>query len=395
MKELDKSPFITALLTAAVGVDVDQSNLRVYEVSATSTVQFRGKKGTIFENGQISPNTISQLATSINNDPVPVMMDHCLSGPAYGKFFYAESIPQEDGQIELRGYIYIDNTEEMVLGKIESGSIDEVSIQFASQAILCSECGFDFLEAVEVDNNVMPMMAGRCENGHEIGVDGVHARLVGVREILELSLVSRGAAKNSKIIGRSDAMLGESAQRLAASGLDVDKHYYCTTSLGSEGAEKVNLDSMVNQNKELNDKVTSLTVDLATNTTKLGSTEGQLQTETARADAAEAKAKELQEQLDAAEASKGESTVSDEAVELMVTQTNKQYIALKALEGEADAKAPESIEDAIKYISENNAKLTALIPEGGIAKAAGTGDDDKSKHTKVTPAQLTAFKSNG
>lgn len=379
MKELVKTPFISALLAKTAGADADLNQLHVFEVRATSTVALRGKRGTVFERARISPHTIALLAKAVNEDAVPLMMDHDMEGAPYGKFFYAESIPMENGEIELRGYVYVDSSEEKILTKLESGSIDEVSIQFLSSNMICSECGFDYFEAAANDN-YMPLITHTCDNGHEIGKDGVHVRLVGVEEMIELSLVSRGAAKNSKIIGSSDAMLGKSAQRLAASGVDVRKDYYCTASINDEGVKDVDF-------KEFNATLTSLTDAKVDLTVKLSESQNQVTTlsaevtsEKARADAAEARVAEL-----TAEA----PVVKAETVAKMATLIGKNYIALKALDGDTEAKVSEDVEVMIKFIDENEVRLSALIPTGGVSN--GSQEPDGSKQLKL--AQISAFKS--
>jgi hypothetical protein len=393
MKELVKTPFITALLTKAAGPDVDLNKLHVFEVRATSTVPLRGKKGTIFERATISPHTISLLAKSVNEDAVPLMMDHELDGAPYGKFFYAESVPMESGDIELRGYIYVDDSEEVILTKLETGSIDEVSIQFLSSHMLCSECGFDYFEAAANDN-FLPLMSHTCEQGHVIGREGVHVRLVGVEEMIELSLVSRGAAKNSKIIGSSDAMLGESAQRLAASGVDVRNDYYCTASINDEGVNDVDF-------KDLTAKLTALTDDKIDLATKLVAAEAQVtaltsdrDSEKARADSAEAQVTKLTEAA-ATASQEAEGVPTSETVTAMSALIGKNYVALKALDGEADANVPEDITEAVKFIEDNQARLSALIPAGGVTVQAGGSQGNLTEgQKKLQIAQVSAFKSN-
>ena len=245
MKELTKTPFIKALLSKTVGEGVSVDGLHVYEVRATSTVALRGKAGTVFHKAKISPGTIWQLARMVNEDALPLMMDHDLRGTPYGKFFYGESIPMDNGETELRGYLYVDDSETQVLTKLNSASIDEVSIQFKPEKLLCSDCGFDYMQAA-ANENYMPFINLECDDGHKIGENGVHTNLVGAEEAVELSLVSRGAAKNSKIIAPSDAKLGEEAQRLAAAGVELN-NFYCTASASDLGEEEVDFEKFMAQ----------------------------------------------------------------------------------------------------------------------------------------------------
>lgn len=394
MKELIKTPFITALLAKAAGEDVDVNKLHVYEVRATSTVPFRGKSGTIFERGRISPHTIAQLAKAVNEDAVPLMMDHDLNGTPYGKFFYAEAIPMDNGDTELRGYMYVDGSEEVILAKLEAASIDEVSIQFKSEHMFCSECDFDYFAALAEDN-FLPLMTHTCENDHEVGKNGTHVRLVGVDEVIELSLVSRGAAKNSKIMGASSAMLGESAQRLAASGVDLND-YMCTASINDdEGVSEVDL-------KELTTKLTALMDDKVELSTKLSTAEASATALTAERDAAVTRAEEAEAEVarltaEAEAAAEAAETDQPELTEEQQTElkayVDKQFVALKALDGETDATAPESMADTVIFITENATRLSSLIPVDGVTAAAGKGNDKSEAPSERQIASLSAFKS--
>lgn len=385
MKELNKTPFITALLQAAVGEGVDTSNLHVYEVRATSTVALRGKQGTVFHKAKISPNTIAQLARAINSDPIPLMMDHDMRGTPYGKFFYGEAIPMENGETELRGYLYVDASEEKILTKLNAGSIDEVSIQFKSDKMLCSECGFDYMEAAANDD-YMPFITLSCDEGHKIGENGVHTNLVGVDEVYELSLVSRGAAKNSKIIAPSDAKLGQEAQRLAAAGVELN-NFICTASADEPGEEEVDL-------KELTTKLSDLTDDKITLTTQLNSAnadkdrlEGEVTARDETITALTAERDELQTQLEAAQNAEGMSEDQTAALNDLI---GKQYVALKALDGDTDAKVLDDVPAMVEYITSNETRLSAIIPVNGASNGAASGETEEERAEREAAAQLKA-----
>lgn len=385
MKELTKTPFISALLQATVGEGVDTSGLHVYEVRATSTIALRGKQGTVFHKAKISPNTIAQLARAVNADPIPLMMDHDLRGTPYGKFFYGEAIPMESGETELRGYLYVDASEEKILTKLNAGSIDEVSIQFKSDKMLCSECGFDYMEAAANDD-YMPFITLSCDEGHRIGENGVHTNLVGVDEVFELSLVSRGAAKNSKIIAPSDAKLGQEAQRLAAAGVELH-NFYCTASAGEPGEEEVDF-------KDLTNKLSTLTDDKIDLSTKLNAAnadkdrlEGEVTSRDETITALTTERDDLQTQLEAANASKD---LSDEQTTALNALIGKQFVALKALDGDTDAKVLEDVPTMVEFITGNEARLSALIPAGGASQGAGSGETDEERAEREETAKLKA-----
>jgi len=391
MKELTKTPFITALLSKAVGDGVDVSRLHVYEVTATSTVALRGKSDTIWEKAKISPNTISQLARAVNEDALPLMMDHDMRGSPFGKFFYGESIPMDNGETELRGYLYVDDSEEKILTKLNSGSIDEVSIQFKSQKMLCSECGFDYMEAASEDNYT-PFILRECDEGHKIGENGVHLNLVGVEETMELSLVSRGAAKNSKIIPPSGAKLGQEAQRLAAQGVELDD-FYCTASASDSGEEEVNFETFMAKLDAANNEKQDLAVKLNAAESKVTALEAEVATHDETITSLTTERDELQTQLEAAKDADAEFT--EEEIVTLKGYVGKQYVALKALDGDTDAQALDDVTAMLSYIDENEARLSALITPGGVAEGAGKGNDDtaKAEETARLKAQADSYRS--
>lgn len=385
MKEVNKTPFVSALLQAAVGEGVDTSELRVFEVTATSTIALRGKKNTVFDRAKISPNTIAQLARAVNNEPIPLMMDHDMRGTPYGKFFYAESIPTDLGETELRGYLYVDPSETKIITKLNSSSIDEVSIQFLSEKILCSECGFDYKQAMAEDN-YMPLILLECEEGHKIGVNGVHTNIVGLEDVVELSLVSRGAAKNSKIIAPSDAKLGKEAQRLAAAGVELD-NIYCTASTGDQGEEEVDF-------KELSAKLSSLTDDKIELSTKLNAAtsentrlEGVVTERDETITALTAERDDLKTQLEAASE---EGDLDADQTAALNGLIGKQYVALKALDGDTDAKVLDDVALMVDYITGNETRLSALIPAGGASQGAGSGETEEEQKARAAEARLSA-----
>lgn len=384
MKELTKTPFITTLLVGAVGPDVDLDTLHVFEVRATSTVALRGKDGTVWEKAKISPNTISQLARVINEDPLPLMMDHDLRGTPYGKFFYAESIPMDNGETELRGLLYVDDSEPKVLTKLNAASIDETSIQFKSEKMLCSECGFDYMQAAAEDN-YMPFILLACDEGHKIGENGVHVNIVGVQEAVELSLVSRGAAKNSKIIAPSDAKLGQEAQRLAAAGLELDS-FYVTASAGNPGEDEVDLTQLTTKLSELTDAKIDLSSKLNAAEAKATGLETQIADKDAQIATLTSERDALQAQIDEGK----EADLTEEQVAELSGYIGKQYVALKALDGDADAKALEDVSAMLKYIGENETRLSALVTPGGVAAGAGAGGNDDAEAKAAETARLSA-----
>lgn len=395
MKQLNKSPFINSLLALAVGEGVDTSGLHVYEVRATSTVALRGKSGTVFDRAKISPNTIAQLAQAVTKEPVPLMMDHNLSGSPYGKFFYAESIPMDNGETELRGLLYVDQSEEKIRTKLDAGSIDEVSIQFLSERILCSECGFDYMEAA-ANGEYMPFLELACDEGHKIGENGVHTNIVGVADTVELSLVSRGAAKNSKIIAPSDAKLGSEAQRLAAAGVELN-NFYCTASINDVGEEEVNVESFMTQLNTVSAAKEEAVVTAAKAEAKVETLEASVTQHEETITGLETQVTELETQLEAATPTEEQEKTAT-ALAALSDYIGKQFVALKALDGEADVDPSDNLEEMVEFITENETRLSALIPTNGASTPAGAGTSEeaqaKAERAKEVSMKADSFRSN-
>lgn len=372
MKQKTHTPFITALLKKTLGEDADTASLPVFEVIATSSVPLK-KKG-LYENAVISPLTMAQMAQAVNTNAVPLMMDHNMEGTPKGKFFYAE-LRQDSGRSELRGLFYLDPTETDLIAKTNTGTVDETSVGFLPSSIKCSACNFDYMAALKA-GDYEPLVTKTCKNKHTLNKGGVHANVDGLEDFMELSLVSRGAAPNSKIIGNDNAKLGEHIEKLAASGYDVNE--LILTASASTGDNNVDLSELIAK--------------LGTATTDLALKNADVVTLTARAEKAEtdltasqARVAELETDLTAARAESAPSADA-EALTLAIDFLGKQYVAVMAGLGKTDATAPATLKELVDGINEHRATLSAILPIGGVALKADHTDVVEKKST------LSAFK---
>lgn len=356
---------LSARIKAAVGEDVDISGFAVFETIALNTRPLPGKDGSLFEDARVSALTLRQMADSINGgNHLPLVSNHDLSEEPKGRVFYAEVHLSEEGDPELRALFYLDSTEERLIAKLNAGSLDEVSVSFLASQILCSECSFDYRgEEATFDN----LLDRTCNNGHEIGTDGVHVRLIGLAVFTELSLVSRGAADKPKIVGRSQSKLAAPLQQLAAKGFEVDR-LYCQA---SRGEENVDLKELVTQ---LTDTKVELATRDATITTLTGERDAartDLAAAVARAEAAETKVTEL-EAAAPAEDDTAELTAAREVLADIFTK-------LAVAAGEENPSAPESIADLKAGIEKHQAAVTAMIPVGGAGADTQTKAETGAK----------------
>ena len=373
MKQLVLTEELKALIKARVGEDVDLEGIAVFEAITLNTKPLPGKKGTIWEGAVASPLTLRQIADHINaGGHIPLISDHELLGSPKGRVFKAGVDYSGDGEFELRTLFYLDQTEASLVTKLNAGSLDEVSISFLPTSYLCSECGWDYLgEGATFEN----FMERTCGNGHVIGEDGVHVRMVGLNQLIEVSLVARGAADNPKIVGRSASKLAPAtAQALAARGFETDR-LVCQASRG-----------------EINTMNTEkLTADLIDAKTQLGILEAAAERHTTELTAANERATGFETQLTAAneritaleaelETANGESH-ADEA-EAAVTYLTSVLEKLHVAAGETAKNLPTTVAELTAAIDEKTKGLTALIPAGGKSKT-GTelSDEDQPERT--------------
>jgi hypothetical protein len=214
MKQVEKTPEIVAKLQKAVGDGVDTSNLAVFEAIALNSLPIR-KKHPIY-NGAIHPTPfLQEMAASLNAESLPIYLMHDSDAPTpFGRAFFSDV---QNG--ELRTLFFVDKAAHPdVVGKLDNGTVDQVSVSILPKAAVCADCGFDFLgpESDLFEN----ILTGTDPKGHVMGEDGKHVVVQGLDTFNELSLVGKGGARNARVVNRNDQKLAGSstAQRLAASG---------------------------------------------------------------------------------------------------------------------------------------------------------------------------------
>lgn len=381
MKQLQMTPELSALIKKAVGEDVDTTNLAVFETIALNTRPLPGKKGSLFEQAIVEPVTLLQMVDSINaGNHLPLIADHELFGAPKGRVFHAGIHYGEEG-MEMRALFYLDQTEAQTIAKLNAGSLDEVSVAFLSSQFLCSECGWDYME-----HGKQKHIAERtCENGHEIGEDGVHGRMIGLNQFIELSVVARGAADKPKIVGKSESKLApESAMRLAAHGFQPDA-WVCRASAGTDIMSDNT--QIIAQLTEATGKVAVLEHEKGQLTTQLAAVTGERDTARSELDTANATIASLTAERDEA-LTRPDATVQterDEAVTILQEQVNALRVALGEDKLEGDA-LPSTVAELKAKITELNGNLTAAIPTGGLSQRAGGEGDGKTEAAFVPAA---------
>lgn len=217
-KQLDVTAEMLEQIKRVADIDLSADEIVVFEAAAVNTYPLN-KSGSIFAGARISRLTLEEMAQGLNSgsESVPLHTLHMQGDELpVGRVFNSYLVDLSDGETELRAQFYIPKSEKAMIEKINLGVLDEVSIGLKSKQLLCSKCGWDYFGE---NADFMNLLMQTCENDHTIGVDGTHAKLVGMDKWMELSLVSRGAAEKPKILSRSRSLLPQETQdRIAASG---------------------------------------------------------------------------------------------------------------------------------------------------------------------------------
>lgn len=377
MKRLPLTPELISDIKLAVGEDVDVTDdFAVFESISLNTLPLPGKDGTIFEKARVSLLTLKQMVENINGgNHLPLIHGHDLKSIPVGRVFKAGLQLDQAGNAEFRTLWYIDPTEAPLAAKVDAGSLDEVSVQFLASQILCSECDFDYRDPTQA--TWANFRERTCTNGHTIGTDGVHARLVGLAVFTELSLVTRGAASKPKIIGKSQSKLTAPLQALAASGFEVDELFLTA----SKGEFEVDLTAVLSQLTEQTSAAATATANLSAMTADRDARVIELAERDARIAELEA----------AAEADTGAEALAAATTELAEAKTflADVFTKLATAAGETDVTAPETIADLKAGIEQHQSRLSAVLPIGGAG--ASTQTDDAKTGAKFNASTASAF----
>ena len=381
MKRLQLTPDLIAKIKAAAGNDVDPAGFAVFEAISLNTLPLPGKEGSLFEGATVSTLTLKQMADYLNANSLPLMWNHDMDLVPVGRAFEgAVMLDSQYGDNELRTLFYIDNTEAQLADKVDAGSVDEVSVQFLASEILCSECSFDYRGPEATLEN---LFSRTCANGHTIGEDGVHVRLVGLADFTELSLVPRGAADKPKIVGKSQSKLAPQLQALAAKGFEVSE-LFCAA---SKGEVKVDLTALLARNEEL---VTE-NVTAKAQVTALTSERDAAQTDLAAAQTTigerDARIAQLEAELATANEAEGKADADELAAAKAFLSEIHNKIAVAA--GVENPQAPETIAELKSGIEAHQSKLSAALPIGGAA--ASTQTNEAKTGEKFNASAASAF----
>lgn len=362
MKQISKTAEILSKLRASYGVDAVVDDLAVYEVVLANTLPLR-KTGGLFKGARLSPTLLSEIVNAVNAESVPIQLQHDTSTLPYGRLFSAALVGEE-----ARGLLAVDKKAHPdLVQKLDTGTLDQVSVGMVNKQLLCSSCGFDYMKASAYENR----WDLTCDKEHKIGENGVHIQVVGLDSLFETSFVGQGAVRGARVIGPSESAFQDNPRLAASSAANGGIAAHLTATVEDETMDPAAFTSQLSTVTERAVKAeTSLTAitgerdtavaNLATVTGERDTAIANLNTVTGERDTAVASLATAQEAVDAAVAA-----LSAEA----------KGVLIACGKNEADADAAIKDKDAtalLGILTENRAKFAAIIPAGGASKPADT-----------------------
>lgn len=411
-KRVDLTEELKNKIRARCGNDIDFSSAAFYQARIVSTEPI--SQDSIYNKAQLARSTIFELEEFFNNDPqlnVTLQVMHNQQVLPAGRVVVVRAMDEPDGvSSALYGIFMVSNEHQEYINKLDNGIIDEVSISMLAKKLLCSECGFDLREA-SPEEQVMAFFFHQCPKCEaELGGrDGAHLNLVGVEEFIEVSLVTRGAARHAKILDSSKQLA------LAANNKEVK----LKLSQLANDLLPVNLNGKIineedtMQNEELLAKLQEISQELASfkesvearfeeiakkeevpaeaEKDKEGSAPAEENSSPAEEAPAEGTApadegnKELEEAKAALAAAQAET---QEYRATLMEEVNKVLVAA----GKSKLAEEATLSDIKNSLKESKLTLAANIPVDGVAKAAKQNPEAKAGFSGYTANQLAAMK---
>lgn len=347
MKQITKTPEILAKLQKAVGPDVSTDELVVYEASAFNTLPLR-KRHPLYNKAVASEDILHSMASQVNGESVPLHVMHSADGLNIGRVFTG-SVVNINGAPELRALFFLPRSAAQAIDLIDTGTVDQVSVSFVSNKILCSDCGFDYLGTDATLDNIY---GGVCDQGHILGEGNTHAKLIGLDRWFELSLVNSGGAQKARIQSGKTSVFAQD-HRLAASGVDPN---FLLANLSTSELGKIDPMDL----KELVDKLTDTVTKLALADAKVAELEAKLVT--AEADLAEAESKIVEVPADTVAL----QAQLDPAMAHLIAEAKMIAPMIGATFDEAET----DVTKIVTFITGGRDKLRVAIPLGGISQSA-------------------------
>lgn len=393
MKELEITPEMeAAIYRVNGGQHIDLTKIAVFESRSLNTRPLRRRNG-LFAKAVTRKNVLDQMAATLNasDEGIPLHIMHNTEMLNVGRLFSARVDAIQGGEFELTSLFYIPRSEESLVERINTGVTDQVSIGIMGERLLCSKCDFDY-KAGGIEN----LMNLTCDEGHEIGVDGVHLYIDGLDQWMEQSIVDTGASGGARIVNKNNAKSQQHSEfyRMAAKSHQNDHKTFIPliANLSEIHSEEITTVEKAELENLLNAKFTAFETSLDA---KLAAKDAEIQAAVERAETAEARVAELEaaaaENADATkvEALEAELTAAKETVEKIATYLKEQASKAQVAAGVKTPVEPETVEASIEVIEASGRTLAGLF-----AKEA-TKEEESNKKPLQIPANFSAFKRNG
>lgn len=213
MKQLPLNDDLRAKLKAAAP-DTDPEKVAVFEAAALSTAPVR-KKHPVYQGAVHTANFLAQMMGELQKESRPLQIMHGSSDGdqlPIGRVFHGQISEGTgvDGATELLTLFWIDNEHAELVAKVNSGTIDQVSVAILGKSAKSNKTGFDFMGP---DADLENIWLGVDDKGNKMGVDGAHVIVDELDAWFEMSLVGQGGAQGARIKGRQ--------LQLSASGQEV------------------------------------------------------------------------------------------------------------------------------------------------------------------------------
>ena len=224
-KRIKVTPEIDAMIKNSIDDQgIDTAKLAVYEARILTTEPLN--KGGFYNKASFTKATLDAMAATLNSKggALGIQVMHDMNELPIGKIFSGLVREMDNGNFELLSMFYVLDSNTDLIAKLDSSIIDEVSVGVLPAKALCSECGFDYFGEEADFTNLYTLT---CNEDHEIGVNNVHVVASGLQSFMEVSLVSKGAAKNPKILSRAKQSLSQdNAMQIAASGAPLEARLF-------------------------------------------------------------------------------------------------------------------------------------------------------------------------
>ena len=359
------TPRIQAKLEGILGKGADLSKISVFEARSNDT-RMIARTGGIMKNSRMDESYLQGMAANVSNGGyVPLASHHNTYNHAEGRIFDGAVYTAPDGAKELHTLFYVNANQDpqSIDQRLSSGIINSVSTNTLPSAILCSNCGFNYLK----DQSSREMLfSGKdystpeCPNGHVSGKDGNHLVLSGTPKTWrEQSLVMNGAVEGASILDTTAQKLSaESTSYGLAASADDDKLAVITNAFDSEPTNPT----------PKGKTMTDISVPLA---------------EHNKGVIAIARVSEVEAQLAAANTAKDNAIAAQLAAETAKTEAEAAKLAAETAKTEAETAKAASDAEVVR--------LTAQIATLGGApapKTEGAGNETQPAGRFVNPAQF-------